>query len=381
MAAREGRLVSSVLRVPAPAGAGFEALRRSPLRGFDRRHLWVVLLFGALMPATYAVFAAVTGEPIGTTRLLAEAILCLCVGFAAMLTAHLAANTLRHRMGTTLRLSVTILAAAILALGMVEFAEYAVFLPLGIRDMYASGGHNFFGTAHRLIFELADIGRWALMLVVLYELLEASRRAGDELHAAQMAALVTEHDLVEGDLRAAQARVDPDFLFESLRNVELAYAAAMEQGQERLDALIRFLRAALPGDDTGTSTVARERELAEAYVGVVRPAAASTFECNVSVEPTAGTEALPPMLLLPLVRWALGGEPAQRLIISIGRRDALLEIVVRSPGKGRGAPDERELDAIRERLRQLYPAGARIDASVEHGMRQAVLALPLLQSI
>lgn len=373
--------MSSVLPVPVPAGAGRHGSRHSPLRGFDRRHLTVVVLSGTLMPATYAVFGAVTGDQMSATRLLAEAVLCLCVGFAAMLTAHLATNTLRHRMGTTLRLSFTIFAASILALAMVEFAENAVFLPLGIRDMYDSGGHSFSSTAHRLTFELADIGRWALMLVVLYELLEASRRAGEELHAAQMAALATEHDLIEGDLRAAQARVDPDFLFESLRNVELAYAAATAQGQERLDALIRFLRAALPGDGAGTSTVARERELAEAYVGVVRPAAASTFECNVSVEPTAGGEALPPMLLLPLVRWALGGEPAQQLIISIGRRDAMLEIVVQSPGKGRGAPQERELDAIRERLRQLYPSGARIDAGVEHGMRRAVLALPLPQPI
>ena len=371
--------MSSVLPAVAQPRARLQAALRNPLRGFGIRHFWVILLFGILTPATSAVLSAATGENVVTARLLADVALCLVIGFAAMLTAHLAANTLRHRMGTLVRLSIAIFAASILALAVIVFARYAVLQPLGIWDTPAMGGHDFAGAAYQFVSEITDISRMALVLVVLYELLEASRRAGDELHAAQMAALVTEHDLIEGDLRATQARVDPELLFDSLRDVDLAYAVDTAQGQERLDALIRFLRAALPGDGAGTSTVARERELAEAYVALVRPAASSALECSVAVDPSIDSEALPPMLLLPLVRWALGGEPALQLDISVRRRNAMLEITVLSHGAGRGVPHAREIEVIRERLTQLYPEGARIDARCERGMRRAVLELPLLQ--
>jgi len=59
---------------------------------------------------------------------------------------------------------------------------------------------------------------------------------------------------------------------------------------------------------------------------------------------------------------------------------AMLEIVVQSHGAGRGAPLAREIEAIRERLSQLYPAGSRIDARCERATRRAVLNLPLPQA-
>jgi hypothetical protein len=51
--------------------------------------------------------------------------------------------------------------------------------------------------------------------------------------------------LVEGDLRAMQARVDPDLLFDTLLAVDRAYAMSTLSGEEALDALIGFLRTAV----------------------------------------------------------------------------------------------------------------------------------------
>ena len=58
----------------------------------------------------------------------------------------------------------------------------------------------------------------------------------------RVAALAAERTVLEGDLRAMQARVDPELLFDTLLSVDRAYARSTRSGEEALDALIGFLR-------------------------------------------------------------------------------------------------------------------------------------------
>jgi hypothetical protein len=106
-------------------------------------------------------------------------------------------------------------------------------------------------TTHRLAVEFLTAMHWSLVLVVLYELLESGRRAMGELHTARMSALAAQQSLVEGELHAMQARLDPELLFDSLAAIDDGYARGVECGQQRLDEMIRFLRAALPSDSAG----------------------------------------------------------------------------------------------------------------------------------
>src|SRR5207245_2519301 len=80
-------------------------------------------------------------------------------------------------------------------------------------------------------------------------------------------------------------------------------------------ALIRFLRAALPGDAAATATVAGEQELAEAYLALVAQRADASPQVDISVAPEARTLPMPAMLLLPLVRCALERRSATLLQI------------------------------------------------------------------
>jgi hypothetical protein len=48
--------------------------------------------------------------------------------------------------------------------------------------------------------------------------------------------------LVDGELRATQARVDPDALFETLQDIDRAYARSTAAGEAALDTLIASLR-------------------------------------------------------------------------------------------------------------------------------------------
>jgi hypothetical protein len=218
----------------------------------------------------------------------------------------------------------------------------------------------------------------SFVLIVLYATLERSRRASARLHATRMAALGVQHELVEGELRAMQARVDPELLFGTLLEIDLAYGENVARGQERLDALIRYLRAALPTDENGRSTVAREQELAAAYVELTAPRGAGPVQLEVECEGALRDLPMPPMLLLPLVRWAIDGAAAHRLTIAARRLRSAIEFSVESRGAASAAPPGAQLEVVRERMARLFAEGQELTVEADGGFRRAILTLPPL---
>ena len=223
------------------------------------------------------------------------------------------------------------------------------------------------------------------LIISLHAIFEANRRASANLHAAQMQALDADHDLFADELRAIQARVDPDLLFESLRSIDAAYERDPTSAQAQLDALIRFLRAALPGDLTANSTIAQEQELVEAYVALISFQRPSPPRLEFVVDGALVAERLPPMILLPLVRWALdAGTAPDRLRLQVRRREDEpplthpgLEIIVDGPASPAPARAEEELATLRARLQRFYGAEAICHDSSDASQRQLVVALPL----
>jgi two-component system LytT family sensor kinase len=173
-----------------------------------------------------------------------------------------------------------------------------------------------------------------------------------------------------------QGRVDPQLLFDTLLQVERAYAHDVQAGQEALDALIRFLRAALPGDPAASTTVAGERELTEAYLGLLASRADSRPQINISVAPEANSVAMPAMLLLPLVRWALDDRSATQLEISARRRADALEVSVRSDSRASAPAGEAHIAGVRERLARLFAGQAKLDVNISPEARYARLLIP-----
>jgi len=86
------------------------------------------------------------------------------------------------------------------------------------------------------------------MLIALYAMLEARRRATEDLHAVRVVALAAGRSVIEGDLRAMAGEGRPGLLFDTLLAVDRAYTGSVRSGEEALDALIGFLRAALPAE-------------------------------------------------------------------------------------------------------------------------------------
>src|SRR5882672_3933315 len=195
--------------------------------------------------------------------------------------------------------------------------------------------------------------------------------------AARVAALAAERSVLEGDLRAMQARVDPDLLFDTLLAVDRAYARSIRFGEDALDALIGFLRAALPAEAVATSTVARELEHVRAYLAVRELLSASRPEVEMGAEPAARETPMPAMLMLPLVRWALDGRPAARLELRVRRREGALGISVESDLAEAVLSPAGDLAGVRKRLMHLYQERGRLDVSTDAGKRRAVMEIPL----
>ena len=367
--------MSSVL--PAPAAAGFvpSPEARGLLTGFGRRHLILILCFALFTPLTFAFFAFAFGERLDPLKLFGESVKYLVIGSATVCFAIVSDNRLRHRVGPVWSLAIALLAASLASTALIQLFAHAVITPLGWDAGYKMESKGI-SAMQRILLEFVGGLRWALVLVVLYELLESNRRAGRALHAARMTALAAQQNLVEGELRAMQARVDPELLFNSLVAIDDGYAQGVEQGQQRLDGLIRFLRAALPSDSAGTSTVAREQELVEAYVALLGQRTPDAAQLHVRVDPDTHGEQMPSMLLLPLVRWALAGQSVRHLRLRIQRQAASLAIEVESDASKDAAAPLDEIASVRQRLTQLYPQGAHLSIASGVGPWRAMLQIP-----
>jgi hypothetical protein len=223
-----------------------------------------------------------------------------------------------------------------------------------------------------------------LLVIALHAIFEANRRAVAALHAAQLIALDAENEVFEGELRAMQTRVDPDLLFNSLDDIDAAYALDPASGQARLDALIRFLRAALPSRSAAIPTVAHELELTEAYLALLVASHMMQARLEFAADPDTLDERIAPMLLLPLVRWALDGRFAEELRVGVRRRAAVsgesaacMELRIDSSLKHPPTEGAAALEVLRYRLRRLFGDNAQLFATSTGVRRRAVVELPL----
>jgi hypothetical protein len=354
-----------------PGGAS-----RGWFSGFGRRHLYIVLAFCAVVPVTGVLFKLAVEPAMHHGAVVGEVIVCFVIGLVAMLSAIATENRLAGVLGPGPRMAIAVLVAATAGTVLIDVVAQLLFRPLGLAFeqaemmMYSSD-------LHRFAYRFSGAATWSLMLIALYAMLEASRRAAEDLHAVRVAALAAERSVLEGDLRAMQARVDPDLLFDTLLAVDRAYAGSIRSGEEALDALSAFLRAALPAEAAATSTVARELEHVRAYLVVRGLISASRPSVEMGAEPAAREAPMPAMLMLPLVRWALDGRPAARLDLRVRRREGALGISVESDLAEAQPSAAGDLAGVRKRLMHLYQERGRLDVSTDAGRRRAVMEIPL----
>jgi Histidine kinase len=223
-------------------------------------------------------------------------------------------------------------------------------------------------------------GGLAVFVYVHRKRARATRRrlAGAELERA----LRTKRALASR-LAAMQARVEPQFLFNTLAQVGRLYEIDAVRAENMLEELIAYLRAAMPKMRDTSSTLGQELELVRAYLGIVRVRLGDRLTYEIDLPPEIIDALILPMIVLPLTDHAIvhGIERSDNrgtIHIAASAADGRLRLAICHSGGGSISETQGDaIGSVRERLAARYGQGATLVLRNETaGATEAVLEIP-----
>jgi sensor histidine kinase YesM len=222
---------------------------------------------------------------------------------------------------------------------------------------------------------------------------ERETRAQAAMHQAEAERHLHAKQLLEARLQLMQAQIEPHFLFNTLASVQHLVETEPAAASRMLTDLIKYLRAAMPQLRERGTTVAREAELARAYLAIQRVRTGNRFDFTIDLPQALGNEPFPPMMLLTLVENAVkhGFEAhAQRGEIRVSAHTDQDHLVVKVEDTGAGfrmadgsaSHEGIGLSNVRERLDALYGSVARLELeeNLPCGLR-ASISIPLARPV
>ncbi len=196
------------------------------------------------------------------------------------------------------------------------------------------------------------------------------RRGGQRtaaLRSAQLEGAQLARQTLESKLQTMRARVEPEFLFDTLVEVQRLHETDERRADRILDQLIVYLRAALPQLHEATSTLGKEIDLAHAYLAIRTMRRGDRVAFSVTAPAETRTIPFAPMVILPLIDHAVGsgtgvGAHSGSIEIVASLAPGRLRLVVRSEGTSCGEDRGTSIvDGVRIRLAALYGDRATLD--------------------
>jgi hypothetical protein len=191
-------------------------------------------------------------------------------------------------------------------------------------------------------------------------------RTSDALAVAQLGLSQAQKRRLTEELRSAQAALEPDFLFATLAEVDRRFDGDPTVAQRLLDALIRYLRAALPAKDDSIGTLGQQVTLVRAYLEIESIRSSGLLQADVDVPSELQSRLFAPALILPLLALAAGdvagsGRDA-RVHVGVSLAVGRLTVEVRCDGCQPWATAEQEatLASLRHRVGALYGSAAEL---------------------
>ena len=215
----------------------------------------------------------------------------------------------------------------------------------------------------RFLYGFSQLAFWGTVGAVLHAADQRRRRSAAALRAEQVAQLRGETELADARLAALHAQVEPQFLLATLGRVERLYGTDPAEADRVLDALIRFLREAIPVLRRQHSTLAEECRLLREYLGVIGTGAPRIAEPDAA----AGAVPMPPGLLVSLAQAMLELAPDcdPRFELEVARTGGTLTVDLSAAAVAGG-----EIAALQDAASQ---AGRRLATSDGRGGSIAVL--------
>jgi sensor histidine kinase YesM len=209
-------------------------------------------------------------------------------------------------------------------------------------------------------------------------------RAEAERERERARALAVDKQLLDAQLRALQAQIEPHFLFNTLANVGSLIDTAPDKARLMLNRLIELLRASLAASRATQVEVARELDLVRAYLDILVIRMGARLRYAIDAPAELRSHPLPPLLIQPLVENAIkhGLEPKLQggsVKVSVRAEAGTLLVEVADDGLGFAPVTSSGLGLtnLRERLAALYGGRARLTIEDAQPGTRVKVALPL----
>jgi len=337
-------------------------------RALTWRH-WAFALAAALLASLAStVSQAETVARTGQTALMAtHLLLVLLMGLVLLLGWAVADRMDDGRYPRPVRMAAALAVASLIDALLTPAVVRVLDLPDALSLMFTEKGKPVPPLATLVLMGWLDGVVFGGLVYAVAEFHRAKRLRAAEVARARAEQAKLSRRLLESRLAAMQAQVEPQFLFDSLVDIEALYQRDAAAGAAILDRLITYLRVALPRLREAGSTVQAEAELVAAYLSVVAARHGGLPQTQVTVAADCAAARFYPMLLLPLVQRALrgaGGAPPRRVALAVRcKGDALIaELRIAATGL---CDDTSDLMRVRERLAGLYAGRARLDCVEE----------------
>lgn len=227
---------------------------------------------------------------------------------------------------------------------------------------------------------------YALLMAAVVGVRRRVLQARNEQLKRQAEADRIARQLADARLKLMQAQVEPHFLFNTLASVQDLAEGKAPEAAALTRELITFLRAGLAGLRNNTTTLAREFDMAAAFLAIMKTRMGERLTFELNLPDDLANESMPPAMLISLVENAIkhGLEPALdggHLSLSARRDGPMLCIEVRDTGLGLGTSVAATsggvgLSNIRERLAAIYGDAAALTIH-ENQPRGVVAAITL----
>ena len=222
----------------------------------------------------------------------------------------------------------------------------------------------------------------ATIIGIIWTSYRRDAAAAAALHEVALDRIRLQRRTLDAGLKARQARVEPEFLLDSVTDIAASCADDADRAERMIDELVVYLRAALPDDREASSTLGRELRMAEAFLKLMSLRTGERVRRAVEVPAQLHAIHISPALLLPLVACLVphgSAIPADGIDVRIEATlvgDDLRIVIARRGKAEEAASSQLALTELRGRLRDLYGDAASLTVGTAAGDAQAVLVLP-----
>ena len=171
--------------------------------------------------------------------------------------------------------------------------------------------------------------------------------------------------LTEAELKALRTQVDPHFLFNTLNTIADLISTNREQAERMTERLAECFRYALAKHSRDLSTLDEELDFARHYLAIEQVRFGDRLRVDLSRGDATGSEAVPSLLLQPLLENAIrhGLAPVRKggcVSVQAHREGERLHLRVEDDGVGLRQTNSAGvgLRNVQERLRTMYPQAA-----------------------